>query len=148
MDDDREDNARLEPAVRSAMKMRGSVGPRPGADFKQDSEQRPPVHDGKSFTLEQYTAGLNQEIEDSFLIRDWETDAIVKKLSEAYGTRYSSDDLIRAVALANELNYCAVFTQSSCGDGDQGIAELEKQVPGFSRGLYAELLGYMAYINR
>ena len=148
MDDDRGNNARLEPAVRSAMSLRGSVGPPPGTDVKRHNEQPPPAHGGKSFTLEQYTAGLNHEIEDSFLIRDWETDAIVKKLSEAYGTRYSSDDLIRAVALANELNYCAVFVQSSRGDGDEGISELEKRVPGFSRGLYAELLGYMAYINR
>jgi hypothetical protein len=148
MDDNREDNARLEPAVRSAMSLRGSVGPPPAPDTDRRNVKRSAAGNGKSFTIEDYAAGLKEEIEGNFLIRDWEQRAILQKLAEAYGPRYSRDDLVRAVELANRLNYCAVFVQSSHGDGDEGIVELEKEVPGFSRGLYSELLGYMAYINR
>jgi len=50
--------------------------------------------------------------------------------------------------LANQLNYYALMIESSYGDGNEAISEFEKRVPGFSRGLYAELLGYMAYVNR
>lgn len=148
MDNNGSDNARLEPAVLSAMSLRGSVGSPPEPDAGGRGRAREIAGDGKSFTLGQYTAGLEQEIEDNFLIRDWETRAIVEKLAEAYGSRYSRDDLVRAVGLANRLRYCAVFVQSSYGDGDEGIAKLEEEVPGFSRGLYSDLLGLMAYINR
>jgi hypothetical protein len=139
--------ARLEPAVRSAMRLRGSTGAVDPNARRREGKDSPPAPPSR-FTIEQYTAGLNKEIEDNFLIRNWEKNAIVQKLSETYGPRYSRDDLVWAVDLANKLNYRAVFTQSSYGNGDEGIAELEKQVPGFSRGLYAELLGYMSYINR
>lgn len=146
MDDDPRDNARLEPAVRSAMHLRGSVGC--GPEATEHDPEPPAGTDAAAFTIEQYTQGLNREIEANFLIGDHETRAIVRMLSEAYGQRYSRDDLVRAVELANRLSYCAVFVQSSFGDGDQAIAELEKQVPGFSRAVYADLLGLMAYINR
>lgn len=147
MDDDRDNNARLEPAVRSAMRLRGTTEP-PEPDASAQNQKRTPAQNGEPYTIEQYTAGLNEEIEDNFLIREWEKRAILQKLSQAYGPQYTRDDLVWAIELANRLNYCAVFTQSSYGDGERGIAELEKRVPGFSRGLYAELLGYMAYINR
>jgi|GEM_PF-4501970 len=148
MDDNRADNARLEPAIRSAMSLRGSVTPPPEITAGERCRSQPPSTKAESFTIEDYTAGVDQEIEDNFLIRDWEKGAILQKLTEAYGPRYSSDDLTRAIELANRLNYCAVFVQSSCGNSDEGIAELEKEVPGFSRGLYSELLGHIAYINR
>ncbi len=142
------DRARLEPAVRSAMSLRGAARAIVDERRPPRKKENAPLKDGCAYTLERYTADLNEEIEDEYLIDDEVGRVLLEKLAEAYGQRYSREDLACAIELANELNYCALMTQSSYGDGDEGISELEKQVPGFSRGLYAELLGYMAYVNR
>ncbi len=148
MADNCEDIARLEPAVRSAMNLRGAARAIVEERRPPRKKARAPLKDGCSYTLERYTADLNEEIEDEYLIDDEVGHVLLEKLAEAYGQRYSREDLVRAIGLANELNYCALMTQSSYGDGDDAISEFEKRVPGFSRGLYSELLGYMAYVNR
>jgi hypothetical protein len=122
MVDNGKDVARLEPAVRSAMNLRGAARAIVEERRPPQKKEKAPVKDGFSYTLERYTADLNEEIEEEYLIDDEVGRVLLDKLAEAYGQQYSREDLVRAVGLANELNYCALMTQSSYGDGDKAIS--------------------------
>jgi hypothetical protein len=139
--------ARLEPAVKSAINLRGTR-PAPKEDKKGKGTKKPGGDKECSYTLERYTADLMKDIEDNYIIGDDEGRLICRRLQTEYGQRYSMEDLAYAVKLANELTFAALITQSDYGDCEEAILDLEKKVPGFSRGLYQELIGYMAYINR
>jgi hypothetical protein len=142
-----EENSRLEPVVGKAIDLQWYPPP-----FEKEEEPEPKADPGAlckdGFTYEAYSSMVMKDIEDNYTISGPKERAIMESLKKIFLGRYSMDDIEKAVELANALLFQGLMAESSYGDCAEAEAELEKNVPGFSKKLYGSIIGYYGYINR
>src|SRR5213076_758172 len=101
-----------------------------------------PLPDGTP--RERYVEGVRRDIEDMAAIRL--SDDLVAHLRETFPN--ATDAAVRdAIAAADTLHQCGLFVESGYGDSAAAVDELSRQVPGFSRRLYENVIAYFGFRN-
>ena len=139
---DTADNERLTPLVEIGYRIyRGEIGlPAP--------PPRPPEPPIAGRSEKAYREGLRREIEESYSSREGTLDYLVARTRDGSLAAFSETDCRAAVELLDALLVAGLLVESRHGDGPDAVRELRAEVPGLSSFLYADLLGYYAYINR
>ena len=140
-------NHRLEDIVRAALDLQRDPPP-----YEKQIKPEPTL-DPKSilkngFTYEQYSSLVLRDIKDKYSISGPLEHAIIKNLGSRYLGKYTTADIVEAIALANALLCYGIQAESTYGDCVAAEDELSKQVPGFSRAMYSSIIGYFGYVNR
>ena len=98
------------------------------------------------FTFESYRAGVEQEFEKQAAVRP--EPFIMNRLKKYGPGGYSDEDRVQAIQAANDLLTWGLLLESGNGDCQKAVDELAEKVPGFSRGLYEDIISYFGYLNR
>jgi hypothetical protein len=139
---DAKENRRLAHLVKIAYRIyRGEVAvpsvPKPA--------RREPV---KGFSEEAYRQGLEQEIEESYSSRNGTSEFLKRLVRDGSVEGFTEGDCLAAVQVLDEFLASALCIESRLGDTREAVAALEEEIPGLPGGLYADVIGYLAYVNR
>jgi hypothetical protein len=122
----------LEPMVVAAIEAKRGL-PRPVRPASQEKSME-----------KRYLEGVRNDIEDIAAVRP--SDAVLSQVKAEFPAA-SEEDIQDAIAAANTLHQLGLFVESEYGDGEGAVAELERQMPGFSQKLYKNIISYFGYIN-
>ena len=93
---------------------------------------------------EVYSEGVRNSVEDMAAVRP--SDVLLEQIKNKFPAA-SEEDIRETVEAANALHIAGLFVESEYGDSEGAVDKLEQQVPGFSRGLYKNIISYFGYIN-
>ena len=137
-----EDNTRIAHLVTIAYRAyRGEI-PLPTPPQRKP---KPPI---QGFSEAAYREGLSREIEENHSSREGTLEYLQQHVRDGSLAPFTEADCLKAVNVLDSLLSEALFTESSFGDGPDAIKDLESKVPGLPKGIYSDILGYYAYVNR
>lgn len=137
-----ETNERLGPLVKIAYRIyRGEIN----VEAPQTADPKPPI---SGWSEEAYREGLEREIEEKYSSPPGALSYLTAHVRDGSLSPFTEQDCATALGILDAFLREALFIESSLGDGRDAAAKLEAEVPGLPKALYADVLGYYAYINR